>query len=156
MDDGYLGCDCHSPPPTSIIIIFILAITALSTAKDIELFTFPWFNTPISMFSIKNAFNSYLDTSQLRSSKLNGVNGVRVLILVWIIAVHTFVQVDYQYFREMQTLKSLASKWISQLFTNSLFQFDCLLLISAFLFGFYNIQNTSLQCIKYVLIRYIK
>lgn len=56
----------------------------------------------------------------------------------------------------MQTLKSWATKWPSQIFTNSLFQFDCFILISAFLFAHINIENNGLSLMKYILRRYLK
>lgn len=56
----------------------------------------------------------------------------------------------------MQTLKSWASKWPTQIITNSLFQFDCLILISAFTFGYYNIENSQKKIVQYLVTRYIK
>ena len=56
----------------------------------------------------------------------------------------------------MQTLKSWATKWPTQIFTNSLFQFDCLILISAFIFGYNNIGHSTQNICIHLLKRYFR
>ena len=57
---------------------------------------------------------------------------------------------------EMQTIKTLAMKWPMQIFTNSLVQFECLILISAFSLAYYNIGKSTKEVINFVAKKYLR
>ena len=56
----------------------------------------------------------------------------------------------------MQSIKTLAMKWPMQIFTNSLVQFECLILISAFSLAYYNIGKTAKEVIIFIAKKYLR
>lgn len=162
----------------SAVILLLVSVSCFSTLHDLAIIGSSfWRIKYFTIFSLRNSWKHLCTLSNPEKANLNSLYGARVILLLWIIAVHTFVVVDFEFFRtyshlnpslyftllelifcagEMQTLKSWASKWPSQIITNSLFQFDCLILISAFIFGYSNIGSSSRQVFKYLIKRYIR
>lgn len=162
----------------SAVVAILVTVSCVGTLFDKSLISCSWIQAKyLAVFSVRNSWKELTAFSGRSSrSQLGALQGARAVVLLWIIAVHTFIVVDFQYFRmcfilvsrfgvfyiysffagEMQTLKSWATKWPSQIFTNSLFQFDCFILISAFIFANINIDSTWAGLIKYLLRRYLR
>lgn len=141
-----------------LIVMVLFMLTLLSSLRDFGILSsLPWFPASlVNIFSLPRNWSTFRNLSSVTGSNLPALQGLRVLVILWIVAAHTFIQVDYQFLRELQTLKSLASRWWAQMLTNSVYQFDCLLLLSAFIFGYHNIENSYHKMLKYLAKRYFK
>lgn len=141
----------------SLVIISLIVLGIVATLHELQVFKCVGvYSKFLTAFSMRNSWRTLNRLSNSHCGCLNSLYGIRVIILVWIVIVHTFIVVDFQYFREMQMLKSWASNWTSQVLTNSLFQFDCLILITAFAFGYVNIGNSGMHVLKYWFRQYVK
>ena len=84
----------------SILIVSLILITSLATFIDLGIVKCGYLNISIlRLFSIKNSFNVMFEKRKKQNSNMNSLYAIRVLILLWIIIVHTFIVVDFQYFR---------------------------------------------------------
>ncbi|CAG2115778.1 unnamed protein product, partial [Medioppia subpectinata] len=77
-------------------------------------------SSTVQSLSLIASWNDIFGSNSARNGhKPITLYGIRAIVLIWIIIVHTVVVVDFQYFREMQTIKTLAMQFPAQLFTNN-------------------------------------
>lgn len=139
------------------VVLVLLLLTLLSSLQDVSILCLPWLPIRlVHIFSLPRSWSTFRSVGSATGAHLSAVQGFRVLVILWIVVAHTFIQVDYQYLRELQTLKAWASRWWAQVLTNSVYQFDCLLLLSAFTFGYHNVEHSGHKVWRYVVKRCLK
>lgn len=82
----------------SLIAIFTLTLTITSTLIDLNVS-----RLNVELRKLLNSFsiiNSWKQFNKINSTELTPLYVLRMIILIWIIIVHTFIIVDFQYFRK--------------------------------------------------------
>ncbi|KAI1303195.1 Nose resistant to fluoxetine protein 6 [Halotydeus destructor] len=145
---------------TLVMFIGFIFLVITATAASIAL---PLLRKRKSVPSIINSLclgNSWneicgLDMYQ-KKPKLGSLYGLRFQIIFWIILVHTCTMINYQFFREMQTIKDFALKRFAQILTNSSLQYSCLIFLSAFSLGYYNEGKGFWKAFKTIFRKYFR
>ncbi|KPM08831.1 hypothetical protein QR98_0073560 [Sarcoptes scabiei] len=120
-------------------------------------------------FSISDSWRKLTDSNNESPIHLRPLFGLQTIIFIWIIIVHTLVQIScniplikkigyitFYFTGELKTFRLWATKWPSQIITNSLFQFDSLILINAFIFGYKITPKNRKQWIECLIRKYLK
>lgn len=81
---------------------------------------------------------------------------LKLILLLWIFLVSLVSQMDFQFLREMLPLRSIIMSLPMQLIVNSSLQFDALILISAFIYSYQNINSNVVDLIKYNIGKYFR
>jgi len=83
--------------------------------------------------------------------------GLRSVFLIWFIIVQMTVQLKYQYLRESLVLRNmLLNYWPFQIIINTSMIFESLILITAFTYGYCNLNSSIKQLFKYTLLKYLR
>ncbi|UXI20082.1 membrane coat complex retromer [Sarcoptes scabiei] len=143
-----------------LIILMKIALTLTGTLIDFSMLGNLNRSNPnqhwLRSFSISDSWRKLTDSNNESPIHLRPLFGLQTIIFIWIIIVHTLVQVEFQFFRELKTFRLWATKWPSQIITNSLFQFDSLILINAFIFGYKITPKNRKQWIECLIRKYLK
>lgn len=85
----------------SAVVALLVTVSCVGTLFDKSLINCSWIQAKyLAVFSVRNSWKELTAFSYRNSrSQLGALQGARAVVLLWIIAVHTFIVVDFQYFR---------------------------------------------------------
>jgi hypothetical protein len=114
--------------------------------------------------SLFTSMSVYRSLSHIRDVQLDRINdskpvvlySLRIIILMWIFLVSLSSQLNYQYLRELLTLRDLIMQWPLQLLVNSSLQYDSLILLTAFTYAYQNVNSNFTDLIKYNVSKYTR
>lgn len=83
--------------------------------------------------------------------------GLRNVFVIWFIIVQMTVQLKYQYLRESLILRDmLLNYWPFQIIINTSMIFESFILITAFTYGYCNLESTIKESFIYILRKYLR
>lgn len=145
----------------SVIFIFIVLLVLVSTLTNLVLDMREdtmkgkthSLLTSMSLYkSIGHVKNIHLD--RINDSKPTYLYALRILLILWIFLVSLTSQLDFQYLRELLSLRSVIMKLPMQFIVNSSLQFDAIILLTAFTYSYQNINSNLKDLVKYNIGKY--
>lgn len=112
----------------------------------------------LTSMSIRRSIDQFksIDCDRLSQTKPLAAYGLRVLVILWIFLVHASINLNFQFLREMMSLRRLIMEWPVQFLINSSLQFDTLIIITAFTVSYFNIDSNIKDLIKYTIDKYVR
>lgn len=114
--------------------------------------------------SIFTSMSVYRSLSHMRNVQLDRISdskpvflySLRFIVVLWIFLVSLASQLDYQYLRELLSLRDIIMLWPMQLVVNSSLAFESLILLTAFTYSYQNINANLTDLVKYNLSKYFR
>lgn len=145
----------------SFIFIIIILLVLLSTLTNIvfELRDRP---TKGKTHSLLTSMSLYKSVGHVRNVNLDRINNskptflyaLRIFLILWVFLVSLTSQLDFQYLRELLSLRSLIMRLPMQFIVNSSLQFDAIILLTAFTYSYQNINSNLKDLVKYNISKY--
>ncbi len=84
----------------SVVVAILVTVSCLGTLLEMSLISCSWAHAKyLALFSVRKSWKQLTVFGSQSSSQLSALHSARAVVLLWIIAVHTFIVVDFQYFR---------------------------------------------------------
>lgn len=146
------------------MILFILMLLVLISTLTSMVFRMRKRTSKSKTKSIFTSMSVYRSLSHMRDVQLDRINdskpvvlyALRTLIIMWIFLVSLTSQLNFQYLRELLSLRDLIMQWPMQLLVNSSLQYDALILLTAFTYAYQNINSNFADLIKYNVSKYTR
>lgn len=144
----------------SMIFIILLLLVVISTLTSMVLKLNKSSKSKVhSLFTSMSLTRSLGHMKNVQMERINDskpvfLYSIRLLIIFWIFLVGLISQLDFQYLRELLSLRSVIMLWPMQLIVNSTLQFDALILITAFTYSYQNINSNLKDLVKYNISKY--
>lgn len=146
-----------------VICGFFIALVLISTLANLMLASGSKgsksnFSSLVDSMSLKRSFNYVKDVNldRVNHEKPVFLYSLKLIVLLWIFLVSLISQMDFNYLREMLPLRDMIMELPMQLVVNSTLQFDALILISAFIYSYQNINSNVTDLIKYNVGKYFR
>lgn len=145
----------------SLIFVVILLLVAISSLTSVIL-KFKHCSMKGKRHSLFTSMALGRSFSYMKNIQIDRINNskpvflyaLRLLIVLWILLVNLTSQLDFQYLRELLSLRSLIMTWPMQLIVNSSLQYDALILLTAFTYSYQNINSNLKDLVKYNISKY--
>lgn len=112
--------------------------------------------------SLLTSMSLFKAWSQIKHVHLEQINdkrpvflyAIKLGLLLWIFLVNLVSQLDFQFMREMLPMRQMIMDLPMQFLVNSTLQYDALLLITAFIYAYENINSNLMDLIKFNIGKY--
>lgn len=110
----------------------------------------------VTSMSIYKSFNHFknIQLDRINDSKPVFLYAIRTVLILWVFLVSLTSQLDFQYLRELLSLRSLIMQLPMQIIVNSSLQFDAIILLTAFTYSYQNINSNMKDLVKYNISKY--
>lgn len=110
----------------------------------------------LSSMSISRSYGHMRDVQleRVQSQKPLFLYSLRLIVLLWVFLVALVGQLNFQFLREMLTMRQTIMLWPMQLIVNSSLAYDALILLTAFTYSYQNISSNMRDLIKYNVSKY--
>jgi len=109
--------------------------------------------TSMSVYrSLKHMKDVQLD--RINDSKPVFLYALKLILVLWICLASLVGQLEFQFLRELLTLRDIVMLWPMQIIVNSSLQFDALILLTAFTYSYQNINSNLKDLVKYNISKY--
>lgn len=145
----------------SMIFIILLLLVLISTLTSM-IFHIKKRSSKSKAKSLFTSMSVYRSLSHVKNVHMDRINDskpaflytFRLIILLWIFLTSLTTQLDFQYLRELMTMRSIIMQIPMQLIVNSTLQFDALILLTAFTYSYQCINSNMSDLIKYNISKY--
>uniref|UniRef100_T1K6V1 Nose resistant-to-fluoxetine protein N-terminal domain-containing protein n=1 Tax=Tetranychus urticae TaxID=32264 RepID=T1K6V1_TETUR len=149
-------------PQVTALIILVLLFFLFATLTVVGLCTglFKNHNSIVNYLrslTWTTAWSELMSESSFESkSRTSVLYGLRTIIMFWIIMVHTAIEVNFQFFRDVLWIRDVALSWPAQFLTKSSYNFDMFILISAFTMSFTIGSQNGSGALKFIARKYLR
>lgn len=145
----------------SVILLVLLLLVVVSTLTSM-VFKMKQRTSKSRAKLLLTSMSIYRSLSHIRNVQMDRINdskpvflyAIRLMIILWILLVGLISQLDFQYLRELLSLRDTVMLWPMQLIVNSSLQFDALILLTAFTYSYQNINANLTDLVKYNIGKY--
>lgn len=160
MDDDESPVDSQQIIWASMFIILLLLVI-ISTLTSF-MFQIRQRQTKSKAHSLFTAMSVSRSLSHMKNVQLDRINeskpvllySLRLIIIFWIMLVSLVSQLDFQYLRELLSLRSVIMQLPMQIIVNSSLAFDSLILLTAFTYSYQSINCNLTDLVKYNISKY--
>lgn len=146
-----------------MLIVILVLLVLISTLTNM-VFNIKKKSSKGKAHSLFTSMSIYRSLSHIKDIQLDRINdskpiflySLKLIIILWIFLTSLTSQLNFQYLRELLSLRDLIMLWPMQLIVNSTLQFDALILLTAFTYSYQNIQSNIKDLIKYNLSKYFR
>lgn len=112
--------------------------------------------------SLLTSMSLYRSLAHIKHVHMDSINdskpvflyALRLLVVLWVMLVSLVQMLEFQFLRELLSLRALIMHWPMQLLVNSSLQYDALILLTAFTYSYTNINSNLRDLVKYNLAKY--
>ncbi|XP_053208215.1 nose resistant to fluoxetine protein 6-like [Panonychus citri] len=149
-------------PQVAALIILVLLFFLFATLTVVGLCTGLFKNhgsivNYLRSLTWTTAWSELMSESSFESkSRTSVLYGLRTIIMFWIIMVHTAIEVNFQFFRDVLWIRDVALSWPAQFLTKSSYNFDMFIAISAFTMAYTIGSSNALKSVKFIARKYLR